>query len=271
MKIAVLSEDTSCGAEYGCEHGLSVYVETDMHRILADTGASGLFAQNAERLGIDLTKVDTVVLSHGHYDHGGGIMTISKIAPDAVIYARKGVFGEYYHGDKYIGIDKRIRELKNLFIVSGNYTVDNEMSLFSDITGQRMRPDGNRVLTDRSNGSDVPDRFSHEQCLVISNAEGKFLLSGCAHNGIINILDRYREIYGGEPDVVISGFHMTKKTGYTEQEKEMIIKTAEELSRMNTVFYTGHCTGMAAYELMKPVMGEKLRLLQSGMRIEKWK
>ena len=111
------------------------------------------------------------------------------------------------------------------------------------------------------------DTFDHEQCLVIKEGKEQVLVSGCAHNGILNILDRYREIYGGMPARVISGFHMMKKTPYTEEEKSLILETAKELSEYETVFYTGHCTGDEAFALMKPVMGEKLVRLRSGVQV----
>ena len=90
------------------------------------------------------------------------------------------------------------------------------------------------------NGVKVPEDFSHEQCLVIMQNGKRWLLSGCAHNGILNILDRYREVFKSLPDYVITGFHMIKKDGeHTEQEKALIIQTAQELSKLDTVFYSG--------------------------------
>ena len=113
----------------------------------------------------------------------------------------------------------------------------------------------------------MPDSFAHEQCTVITERGKNVLVSGCAHNGILNILDRYCELYGGEPDAVISGFHMMKKTDYTESDIITIEKTAEELSRMNTVFYTGHCTGQVAFDIMKNIMGDKLNAIHSAQKI----
>ena len=108
----------------------------------------------------------------------------------------------------------------------------------------------------------------HEQCLVITQNGKHWLLSGCAHNGILNILDRYREIFGGDPDFVLSGFHMMKRDGeHTEEEKAVILQTARELAKMNTVFYSGHCTGIPAFELMKEIMGDKLIALHSGEQL----
>ena len=86
-------------------HGLSLYLETHDHRLLMDTGSTGAFADNAEALGIDLTRVDTVVLSHGHYDHAGGLLRFAALNPGAPIYLQAGADGDFYHGDRYIGID----------------------------------------------------------------------------------------------------------------------------------------------------------------------
>ena len=115
-------------------------------------------------------------------------------------------------------------------------------------------------------GQKIQDEFRHEQCLVI-RGEKDLLLSGCAHNGILNILDSYEERYNGLPDIVISGFHMMKKTDYTEQEEMIIRKTAEELAGKDILFYTGHCTGQKALEIMQPVLKEKLIPIHCGMEI----
>ena len=89
-------------------------------------------------------------------------------------------------------------------------------------------------------------------------------ISGCAHNGILNILDTYEEKYGGCPDAVVSGFHMVKKTDYTEQETDTICRTAEELRKTGAVFYTGHCTGQKAMELMQSIMGGQMVPIRCG-------
>ena len=93
------------------------------------------------------------------------------------------------------------------------------------------------------------------------------LLSGCAHNGILNILDHYRALYGDMPDLVISGFHMMKKAAYEKAEITLIREIAEELGSMGILFYTGHCTGLPAFEMMEEIMGETLHYVHSGDRI----
>lgn len=286
MKIIILMENTEGNPSCEYEHGLSVYVETENHKLLVDTGASDKTWTNARLLGVNLEEIDTVILSHGHYDHSGGIMTFAEINKTAAIYMQKTALEDYYHGDRYIGIDKAIGALPQLRLLSSendrgdlidSVDLDEEISIFAGIRGRRLWPASNRALSKRvfSNGvgeekeEQIQDEFDHEQCVVIreKNAQGEktILISGCAHNGILNILDRYRSIYGDVPDIVISGFHMMQREEYTEEEKKNILDTAEELAKLPTTFYSGHCTGQPAMDLMKPIMGDKLIQIHSGM------
>ena len=268
MKIITLVENTCRHETCIAEHGLSLYIETEKHKLLLDTGQTDAAVKNAEVLGIDLSAVDTVVLSHGHYDHSGGIMPFSKIYNTAQIIMQKSAAEPHYNGERYIGIDKTILDLPNVRLIDGDVQLDAELFLFSGITGRRCYPQGNRKLSRMENGGQVLDDFAHEQCLVIKQNDKRWLLSCCSHNGILNILDRYREIFGNAPDCVITGFHMMKKDGeHTKEEKAVIIQTAQELSQLDTVFYSGHCTGIPAFELMKDIMGDKLIALHSGERI----
>lgn len=270
MKIINLIEDTP-GKE-GClyEHGLSFYIETGKHKVLVDTGATDAFLKNAEHLGIDIGRVDTVILSHGHYDHSGGLLAFAKKNPTAKIYMQKSAGEEYFsvREDKnvYIGIDKDILQLPGLHMIEGNRKIDEELSLFSGITGRRLWPKSNLRLKKKAGVSFVQDDFIHEQCVVISAEDKMILLSGCAHNGILNIMDRYREVYGTVPDVVISGFHMVQKI-YSDEDIKNIQNTAEELKQYPTVFFSGHCTGWEAFDVMKTIMGDRLREIHSGMEV----
>lgn len=266
MKVVILMEDT-CGVP-GCEyeHGLSVYIETASHKVLMDTGASKKTLENAKKLGIDLSGVDAVILSHGHSDHSGGILAFREINSHAPVYMQRTALGDYYHGERYIGIDKRIGQMPGIKLLDGDYEIDGELSIFTGIRGRRFWPESNLRLSMMENGQQVQDRFAHEQCLAI-HGEKELLVSGCAHNGILNILDSYREKFGRYPDAVISGFHMMKKADYTEREMETIRQTAEELKKMDTVFYTGHCTGQKAIDLMRLVMGDKLVQINCGMEV----
>ena len=274
MRIINLVENTEGKSGCGVEHGLCFYIETEKHKLLMDAGQTELLLENAQKLGIDLTAVDTVVLSHGHYDHGGGILPFAKINPDAKIYVPEAAFGEYYSVNKagephYIGLAAEIRELSQVVKVSaeGIYKIDEELSIFSGIGSKHPVPSANQRLKKKAGDDLVQDDFAHEQCLVIREGIKSILLSGCAHHGILNILDRYRELYGGEPDVVISGFHMMRRHGYSDEDINVIIDTALALRQYKTVFYTGHCTGVEPYNAMKKLMGDRLHYVHSGDEI----
>lgn len=267
MNITCLVENTPGSSDCLYEHGLSFYIETKKHKLLVDCGQTDAMIKNAEKLGIDLSRVDTVILSHGHYDHSGGILPFAGVNTSAKIYMQRSAGGEYYslrdEGEVYIGIDKRILELPGLVQLDGDYEIDEELYLFSEVRGIRFCPKGNLRLKRKEGEGLVQDEFEHEQCLVIKQDGKQILLSGCAHNGILNILDRYREIYGSEPDMVFSGFHMMLKE-YSTEDMEDIRSVARELAGYKTIFYSGHCTGQEACHVMKEIMGEQLREIHSG-------
>ncbi len=273
MKIVNLIENTEGKA--GClhAHGLSFYVETSKHKLLLDLGPSDETLKNAIRLGIDLTQVDTVILSHGHYDHSGGIMAFSKLNPDAVIYMQQSAKDDYYADDgenagenryRYIGIDKDIASLPQVKMICGDFRIDEEIELFTVKERSHKIPFADKRLLVKENGEYVRDDFGHEQYLVVSDGNRKILMSGCAHNGILSILDSYKEKYDSYPDAVISGFHLMKKMKYTDEELREILDIGRELKKYPIMFYTCHCTGEPAYKIMKITMGEQLRYVHSG-------
>ena len=268
MKIINLIEDTK-GVE-GChyEHGLSFYIETKKHKLLLDTGATAAFIDNAKALGIDLTKVDAVIISHGHYDHTGGLLAFAKINPNAKIYIQKSALGEFYNyrnqKEKYIGMDKKISDLEQVVFLDGDLKLDEELHIFSGVTGRKLWPKGNEILKKKCGDEFIQDDFCHEQYLVVREGGRRVLLSGCAHNGILNILEKYEELYGEKPTHVISGFHMMKKKDYTREDTSMIEETGRILNQMNTCFYSGHCTGEYPLGILKDILKSKLIEIHSG-------
>ena len=272
MRIINLIENTEGSTGCVCAHGLSFYVETSKHKLLVDLGPSEETLRNAEKLGVDLTQVDTVILSHGHYDHSGGLMAFSKINSDATIYMQESAGDDYYANDgngadkeryRYIGIDKDILNLPQVKTLKEDYRIDDELELFTVKERTHKLPFTNNRLLIKENGKYTQDDFRHEHYLVISD-DMRVLISGCAHNGIHSILDAYKYKYGSCPDAVISGFHLMKKVEYTDEELGEVVDIGKELKKYPTIFYTCHCTGEVAYKMMKLSMGERLQYVHSG-------
>lgn len=274
MRIVNLVENTEGLSCCRAEHGLCFYIETKKHKILMDTGQSDLLIENAKKLGVDLTKVDIAFLSHGHYDHSGGILPFAKINSTARIYIKADAFGDYYstnYGDepKFIGIDKSIRDLEQVEVIDGNVEIDDELSVFAGIRYDNPAPLTNKRLFKKEDGELINDDFAHEQCLVIKQDGKTYLFSGCAHHGVLNVLDRYKELYGDDPDYVFSGFHTMRKSGnYTDEDKAYIENTAEQLKSYKSKFYTCHCTGVEPYEMMKNILGDKIDYIHCGDSVE---
>lgn len=275
MKIINLIENTEGENMCKSAHGLSFYIETEKHKLLLDLGPSEETIQNANTLGIDLSLADTVILSHGHYDHSGGIIPFTKINDKALIYMQKSAMDDYYADDgidaperyRYIGIDKAIGDLPQTRLISGDMKIDDELEVFTIKARSHKLPFTNkRLLIKKGNGFQSDD-FCHEHFLVI-HSDGKLvLMSGCAHNGILSILDEYVSIFGKVPDTVISGFHLMKKTDYRDNEIREIKEIAEELKKFPTRFFTCHCTGVAAFDIMKEILGDSLEYVHSGEEI----
>lgn len=269
MKLTSLVENTSCHERCGAIHGLSLDIETPHHHILFDMGPNALFLENAETLGVDLSTADIAFLSHGHYDHGGGMELFCKRNKDAVIFVSPHAFGTYAvrRGDKYDTIGLEPQLLKKYEERFRNFSGwwDEELYLFNDVKGTDFLTAASASLLEKTQEGYQSDRFLHEQNLIIA-CEGKtFLFAGCAHRGIINILHTAEQRMGGELDYVISGFHLTNPGLGIDEPTELIEAVGAELGRRKkTSYITGHCTGEGPYQILKAILGERLEAMPAG-------
>jgi len=269
MIVKVLSENTTSSDKLGSEHGLSLYIETGTHKILFDTGASGLFAENAEKMGVDLTKVDLAVISHGHYDHGGGLKTFLCVNSQAKVYLHKKAFEPHYANrpggvKAYIGLDESLLPNERFVFCGDHFVIDHELELFSGIESKRLVPSGNLDLFMKDGTAFVQDNFAHEQNLIISENGKTLLIAGCAHNGIINIIDQFNVEKGYLPDYVIGGFHLYNHGTKQNEAPNVVDEIGNILLETHSQYYTCHCTGIESYHRLKAVMGEKICYISTG-------
>lgn len=275
IKIISLVENTSSSPELKSKHGLSIYIETFKHKILFDLGPNALFLENAQKLGVDIKKVDTVVISHGHTDHGGALAEFMEVNKNARIYIKESAFDGHctkVAGIPFnVGLDNALRDRQQITFTSDNYVIDDELMLFSNVTGRKLFSKANAKLFARKNGKTVPDEFEHEQYLVVTTGNKQVMITGCSHNGIVNIIEKYAEIYNGRMDklaCVLGGFHLFNPITRNYESNELISEVAEYLGGLNVKFYTCHCTGKKAYKILKDSMGEQLDYFSVGTRVE---
>ncbi len=246
MKITALVENkTKC--ELKAKHGLSLYIETENHKILFDLGPDSTLFENAKSRNINLSEVDTVIISHGHIDHGGALRQFLKINRIAKIYVQRKAFEAHFLKILFmkvdIGLNKKIENHPQIILIEGDFQIDNELSLFIVESKNKYYSNTNDSLYAKN----IKDDFQHEQNLIIQEQQTAIIM-GCGHTGIINIMKKAEKY---SPALCVGGYHLfnplTKKT----VSKELLMQIANELKKYSqTQFYTCHCTGTEAFNIL---------------------
>jgi len=273
MRISVLVDDVSSDVKYESEHGLSFHLDEGDVSYLFDVGASDMFQRNARRLGLNIADVSALFLSHGHRDHTGGLASFFRENASARVYATPYTFDSCYalrpsgvYED--IGTPKYDRDPRYSTRIETNEGVAAPASnvlLFSDVSTAELTSDANKTLFERDKLSYRYDRFLHEQNLIITSASGvAVLVVGCAHRGIVNIMNRCVEILGKAPDVVIGGFHLMIPSRQTTIDDDVLDKIAARLARWSTRYFTGHCVGEVAFKRVRRLLGEQISPFGAG-------
>lgn len=266
MRVTMLMDNIAASPELSAEHGLSLFIETEQKRILFDTGKTDAFARNAEALGIDLAAVDMAVISHGHYDHTGGLAQFLELNDHAPVYVQRGAFGHFEaKAARYIGIAPAIagalRESGRLVLTDDELVLGDGLSLLSCNAEARPFSSQSGGLFMMQDGQPVQDDFRHEQYLSIREGGRHILISGCSHKGILNIVQWFR------PDVLIGGFHFMN-VELDDDGRRILDSAADVLTAHRTEYYTCHCTGKAQFDYLKARMGERLHYFAGGMSVE---
>jgi 7,8-dihydropterin-6-yl-methyl-4-(beta-D-ribofuranosyl)aminobenzene 5'-phosphate synthase len=241
------------------EHGLSILLQTERHKILLDTGASDVFIRNAEQLGVDLSNVDYVFISHGHSDHAGGLRFFLEqnrqanviVSPDAMrgkFYSKRG----YLHSITTVWAES-IKD--RLITVEKTCEIVDDLYIIAHIPQIHPMPKGNtHLFVKGANGEYVNDDFRHELALYTDG----FLFTGCAHSGLENILAACPYSVNS----VVGGFHLLD--GEESEEELQALATGLKEKYPLTQFYTSHCTGDKVFKIMKGVMGKQLQSFRCG-------
>jgi 7,8-dihydropterin-6-yl-methyl-4-(beta-D-ribofuranosyl)aminobenzene 5'-phosphate synthase len=244
MKIITLIENLVNTENLYAEHGLSLYIETNNRKILFDTGQSGLFLQNAKKLGVTIEDIDCVVLSHGHYDHTGGLYPFLKVNSKARVHAKSEIFTPKYRSNSsFIGTPKNVDLLKGrLCFVNEITELDESVFIMPNIP--IIHPlDTHYEGFFKSEGNEmVADNFEDELFITIVQKNQINIVTACSHRGITNICQAATDHFNLQTRLILGGFHMKNCT--TEQYIHIT-----HFFRMQQPKSLGvcHCTGIEKY------------------------
>lgn len=278
MNVKVLVENTEYEQFLG-EHGLSLYVEHNEKKYLIDSGASGLYSENAKKMGVDLADVDAAFLSHAHYDHSGGYKEFFAINDTAKVYLQRAAKHKQYYkilGSvyKYIGIPKGIlEEYDDRFVfVDGYLNLDEGVYILPHTTANLEERGRHAHMYGLINGKKIVDDFSHEQTVVFEENKELICFNSCSHGGVENIVEEVKKVF---PDnrikAFFGGFHMMGTLGVNTcafKEKDVREVGNALINSSDASYYTGHCTGNVAGKWLKEEMGDRFVPLHSGMEVE---
>jgi 7,8-dihydropterin-6-yl-methyl-4-(beta-D-ribofuranosyl)aminobenzene 5'-phosphate synthase len=281
MKVTTLIENRPNGndSRLASEWGLSLHIAFSGRSILFDSGTSGAFVRNAGHLSVDIASVEAAVLSHHHFDHGGGLRKFLESNTGAKIHLGETPDGDCYGKifgvlKKYVGLDKMVlADFPDRFETVAEPTeILPDVFVLPHIAGNRPRPAGNKHLYLRKGGSLRLDDFAHEVVMAIKEDGRLVVFTGCSHNGILNMVDAVAREFKGIPiKAVVGGFHLVSAPPFNFMAGTR--RDVEDLARIVLDYpvdmtYTGHCTGTKAFPILKAVMGERIANIQTGSCFE---
>jgi len=274
IRITTLSENSAAMGYLLGEWGLSILIETGAANILFDTGKSISVTHNTDSLGVNLNRVDKIVLSHGHYDHTGGLFNVlRRMRKEVEIVAHPDVWADKYahrEGEeyRYIGIPFRRQLLESLGAtfnlttkpvkISDNIMTTGEILMKTDF--ETVAP----ILYVKEDGGWQPDMVLDDQALIITTEPGLVVILGCAHRGIINTLYQAQQLTGVKKiHTVLGGAHLVDGS---EEQVWLTIAALRELDVQRLGLC--HCTGLAATSLIAQEFGERFFFNVTGTVVD---
>ncbi len=274
LRLVLLIENTSCDEHIVPEHGLSIYIEFNGQKGLYDTGQTTQILENAEEMFVDIDDLDWIALSHGHYDHTGGLKCIlSKNPGNIPVFAGSGVFEPKFalrENNEYenIGLPYTREDISGLAASITEINEKTEIAPDVFLIGpapllETFEAPSQYMFTKDQSGNYINDLMPDERTLVIRTSQGIVIITGCAHRGSVNITkDAMRQFPDDEVLMVLGGFHLGKTNDSAVKER---IGAFAELNIGGIGLC--HCTGAKACRLFKDELGDRCFIAPAGSEI----
>lgn len=255
------------------EHGFALWLEVAGHYILFDTGQGNALAPNVSAMGIDLGLTDILILSHGHYDHTGGIAEVLSANPAIRVFSHPGIFAWRYsihpdHNPHNISIPVSAAEALNKLPSEQYCRLKHPAEILPGIgltgTIPRKHPledTGGPFFLDPDGL--MPDSLEDDMAMWINTAAGLVIITGCCHSGLINTVGYIREITGtSRIQGIIGGLHLNKAS------LERLNCTCDALRQWHPQFVIPcHCTGKDASDFLTSRLGNIIKPAFAGLII----
>lgn len=267
LEVTILVENTVEKRKLLAEHGLSFYFKYNEQQYLFDTGQGEVLFSNAQKMGIDLEKINTVFLSHGHDDHTGGLKKLLEINPEVRVFAHSEIFLPKYKktaaGLEFIGTELEKSQIKNFEAAETAIAAEAGVYNTGEIPAPRETYINPRYVVEKD-GKEITDPFNDDTSLYIETESGIVILLGCSHKGVKNIINEIRaEIGDKKIAAVLGGMHLKRASRETLED---LIDYFKDLDF--EILAPMHCTGREAAVKFKEAFGDRVQLASVGDKFE---
>jgi len=251
FKVTTLIENHSVNGDLHAQHGLSLHLTDGSFSLLLDTGCNGDFIENAKQLNIDLGNLDALILSHGHFDHTGGVKTLINSG----YIPREVYMGQNFYAPRYRREIGRMRPtgprfseefliengVKSYLLEPGIHQLHERVFLVNGIPQNNDLEKPNEFMVCQCGRDYIPDPFTEETVVVVKGDKGLAILSGCSHNGILNTCEWVSHLFSCPISTFIGGTHLL------ESDEARIRETLRRLNILGIERLAAcHCNGELA-------------------------